>query len=99
MKNPLNQLCTSYSTPIANSNAYYLREEEQKQNYPFRNNNQFLKEIGQVKQDIVRFKNEMNGLVKQLDGMEIDLNHSKDRVRKLFLSFFVFLFFCLYQIN
>ncbi|KAG2190305.1 hypothetical protein INT46_002722 [Mucor plumbeus] len=77
------KLCTSYSTPIANSNAYYLREEEQKQNYPFRNNNQFLKEIGQVKQDIVRFKNEMNGLVKQMDGMEIDLNHSKDRVHEI----------------
>lgn len=26
----------------------------------------------------------MNGLAKQMDGMEIDLNHSKDRVRKFF---------------
>lgn len=28
----------------------------------------------------------MNGLAKQMDGMEIDLNHSKDRVRKFFSS-------------
>lgn len=96
MKNPLNQLCTSYSTPIANSNTYYLQEEEeqeQEQDYPFKDNNQFLKEIGQVRQDIVRFRSEMNGLAKQMDGMEIDLNHSKDRVRKFFLSFY------LHQIN
>lgn len=33
----------------------------------------------------------MNGLAKQMDGMEIDLNHSKDRVRKFFF-FFVLLF-------
>jgi hypothetical protein len=35
--------------------------------------NQFLREIGQVRQDIVRFRTEMNGLAKQMDGMEIDL--------------------------
>lgn len=32
----------------------------------------------------------MNGLAKQMDGMEIDLNHSKDRVRKFFFVAFLF---------
>jgi hypothetical protein len=29
--------------------------------------------MSQVRQDILRFRNEMNGLAKQMDGMEIDL--------------------------
>ncbi|CAO3656074.1 unnamed protein product [Mucor fragilis] len=84
------KLCTSYSTPIANSNNYHLLhptddygDAEQNQEYSFRDRNQFLKEISQVRQDIVRFRTEMNGLAKQMDGMEIDLNHSKDRVYEI----------------
>ncbi|KAL7323973.1 hypothetical protein PS15p_210556 [Mucor circinelloides] len=84
------KLCTSYSTPIANSNNYYLLHQrdaddnaEEDQQYSFRDKNQFLKEISQVRQDIVRFRTEMNGLAKQMDGMEIDLNHSKDRVHEI----------------
>ncbi|GAN04727.1 hypothetical protein MAM1_0072d04191 [Mucor ambiguus] len=84
------KLCTSYSTPIANSNNYYLLHQrdnyddaEQDQEYSFRDRNQFLKEISQVRQDIVRLRTEMNGLAKQMDGMEIDLNHSKDRVHEI----------------
>ncbi|KAI8890311.1 hypothetical protein K501DRAFT_319955 [Backusella circina FSU 941] len=45
--------------------------------------NQFFKEIGQVREDIVRFRTEMNGLVKQMNGMEIDLDHSKSRFREI----------------
>ena len=44
--------------------------------------NRFLKEIGQVRQDILRFKKEMNGLAKQMDGIEIDLvslTHTKEK--------------------
>jgi phage host-nuclease inhibitor protein Gam len=44
--------------------------------------NQFLREIGQVREEIVRFKTEMNGLAKQMDGMEIDLVKKKDITRK-----------------
>ncbi|GAA5809264.1 hypothetical protein MFLAVUS_002669 [Mucor flavus] len=67
------KLHTSYSTPI---NINYSNDEVQEKN-------QFLREIGQVKQDILRFRTEMNGLAKQMDGMETDLNHSKDRVREI----------------
>lgn len=54
-----------------------IEEEEEEQTHNVlgskEEKNQFLKEIGQVRKDIVRFKNEMNGLAKQMDGMEIDL--------------------------
>ncbi|KAI8640678.1 hypothetical protein BD408DRAFT_419472 [Parasitella parasitica] len=46
------KLCTSHSTPIANSNTYYLQQEEEEQSYSFKEKNQFLKEISQVRQDI-----------------------------------------------
>lgn len=35
--------------------------------------NQISKEISQVREDIVRFKSEMNGLARQMNGMELYL--------------------------
>lgn len=77
------KLCTSYSTPTRNN--YFNEEEDVTHHVPLgaQEKNQFLREISQVRQDILRFRSEMNGLAKQMDGMEIDLNHSKDRVREI----------------
>ncbi|KAG0183061.1 hypothetical protein DFQ28_005026 [Apophysomyces sp. BC1034] len=35
--------------------------------------NEFLLEIGQIKDQLMRFRNEMDGLAKQMDGMAVDL--------------------------
>lgn len=70
------KLCTSYSTPLSSTN-YLLDEDELQERHVF------LKEISQVKDDILRFRAEMNGLAKQMNGMEIDLNHSRNRVREI----------------
>ncbi|CEG66528.1 hypothetical protein RMATCC62417_03088 [Rhizopus microsporus] len=36
-----------------------------------------------IKKDIIKFKNELNGLARQMDGMEVDLNVSKNRVQEI----------------
>jgi hypothetical protein len=38
-----------------------------------REKNQLLRELYQIKKDIIKFKNELNGLARQMDGMEVDL--------------------------
>jgi hypothetical protein len=38
-----------------------------------REKNQLLRELYQVKEDITRFKSELNGLAEQMDGMELHL--------------------------
>ncbi|KAI9264330.1 hypothetical protein BDA99DRAFT_559603 [Phascolomyces articulosus] len=39
-----------------------------------------MRDIMQAKEELLRFRNEMDGLAQQIDGMEIDLKDSKDRV-------------------
>ncbi|KAI9256005.1 hypothetical protein BY458DRAFT_535464 [Sporodiniella umbellata] len=44
---------------------------------------QLLRELYQVKEDITKFKSELNGLAKQMDGMELHLNLSEHRVHEI----------------
>ncbi|CAO3684312.1 unnamed protein product [Rhizopus stolonifer] len=48
-----------------------------------REKNQLLRELYQVKEDITKFKTELNGLAEQMDGMEIHLNLSENRVQEI----------------
>ncbi|EIE81355.1 hypothetical protein RO3G_06060 [Rhizopus delemar RA 99-880] len=48
-----------------------------------REKNQLLRELYQVKEDITRFKSELNGLAEQMDGMELHLNLSENRVQEI----------------
>ncbi|KAI9313214.1 hypothetical protein BX666DRAFT_1834175, partial [Dichotomocladium elegans] len=41
------------------------------------------REIDRARQDLLRFRSEMEGLAKQMDGMAIDLESSKDRVMEI----------------
>lgn len=72
------KLCTSFSTPTKKHS-----NEDVHQVFGAHEKNQFLREISQVREDILRFRTEMNGLAKQMNGMEVDLNDSKDRVREI----------------
>ncbi|KAI8378366.1 hypothetical protein BD560DRAFT_390172 [Blakeslea trispora] len=80
------KLCASHSTPLSSRYDNPLIDDDDNDSYSVLSKNEknrFLKEIGQVRQDILRFKKEMNGLAKQMDGIEIDLNLSKDRVYEI----------------
>ncbi|KAI8095082.1 uncharacterized protein B0P05DRAFT_524631 [Gilbertella persicaria] len=80
------KLCASHSTPLSSRYDNPLEDDNEddfNSILSVHEKNRFLKEIGQVRQDILRFKKEMNGLARQMDGMEIDLNLSKDRVHEI----------------
>ncbi|KAI9474877.1 hypothetical protein BDB00DRAFT_879617 [Zychaea mexicana] len=42
-----------------------------------------MRDIMHAKEELLRFRNEMDGLAQQIDGMAIDLNDSKDRVLEI----------------
>ncbi|KAI8993305.1 hypothetical protein BDB01DRAFT_775837 [Pilobolus umbonatus] len=71
------KLCASHSTPLSSTNYHMDYPDEVQERH------QFMKEISQVREDILRFRSEMNGLAKQMNGMEIDLNYSRNRVREI----------------
>lgn len=43
---------------------------------------QFLREMEQAREELAEFRRNMAGLVKQMDGIAVDLEKSKDRVCK-----------------
>lgn len=50
---------------------------------------QFLREMEQAREELAEFRRNMAGLVKQMDGIAVDLEKSKDRVCKsLFWQWF-----------
>ncbi|KAG1497440.1 hypothetical protein G6F45_012031 [Rhizopus arrhizus] len=75
-------LRASQSTPNRSSShkAFHIIQDSYSES---REKNQLIKELYQVKEDIVKFKNELNGLAEQMDGMELDLNLSKNRVQEI----------------
>ncbi|KAI7882360.1 hypothetical protein K492DRAFT_176392 [Lichtheimia hyalospora FSU 10163] len=71
----------SYSMPLRSSSSSYNRplslpptvlDEQEHDN--------LMRDVEQAKQDLHRFRSEMEGLAKQIDGMALDLRDSKDRV-------------------
>ncbi|ORE11982.1 hypothetical protein BCV72DRAFT_300315 [Rhizopus microsporus var. microsporus] len=76
------KLCTSYSTPLSRSSSSTTKASNQSME-DSREKNQLLRELYQIKKDIIKFKNELNGLARQMDGMEVDLNVSKNRVQEI----------------
>lgn len=44
---------------------------------------QFLREMEQAREELAEFRRNMAGLVKQMDGIAVDLEKSKDRVCKM----------------
>ncbi|CEG66525.1 hypothetical protein RMATCC62417_03088 [Rhizopus microsporus] len=76
------KLCTSYSTPLSRSSSSTTKTSNQSMEES-REKNQLLRELYQIKKDIIKFKNELNGLARQMDGMEVDLNVSKNRVQEI----------------
>ncbi|KAI9276144.1 hypothetical protein BY458DRAFT_506505 [Sporodiniella umbellata] len=72
------KLHASYSTPSSCFSYKKLNTQPEP-----REKNQLLRDLYQVKKDILKFKTELNGLAEQMDGMELDLNASKDRVQEI----------------
>jgi hypothetical protein len=46
---------------------------------------QFLREMEQAREELAEFRRNMAGLVKQMDGIAVDLEKSKDRVCRFFV--------------
>ncbi|CAO3668286.1 unnamed protein product [Rhizopus stolonifer] len=74
------KLRASYSTP---SSSFHSRKLNVQSESESREKNQLLKDLYKVKEDILKFKTELNGLAEQMDGMELDLNVSKNRVQEI----------------
>ncbi|KAG0738880.1 hypothetical protein G6F57_009426 [Rhizopus arrhizus] len=76
------KLRASQSTPNRTSShkSFHIIQDSSSES---REKNQLIRELYQVKEDIVKFKNELNGLAEQMDGMELDLNLSKNRVQEI----------------
>ncbi|KAG1462011.1 hypothetical protein G6F56_005606 [Rhizopus delemar] len=64
------KLRASYSTP---SSSFHSRKLNVQSEPESREKNQLLKDLYKVKEDILKFKTELNGLAEQMDGMELDL--------------------------
>ncbi|CDH52713.1 hypothetical protein RO3G_14505 [Lichtheimia corymbifera JMRC:FSU:9682] len=71
----------SYSMPLRSSSSSYNRplslpptvlDDQEHEN--------LMRDVEQAKQELHRFRSEMEGLAKQIDGMALDLKDSKDRV-------------------
>ncbi|KAF7725345.1 hypothetical protein EC973_009685 [Apophysomyces ossiformis] len=74
------KLVTSYSTPTRPSSAMSGRSASPETGGQ---RHTFLLELGQIRDQLVRFRNEMDGLAKQMDGMAVDLRDSKNRVSEI----------------
>ncbi|KAI9025069.1 hypothetical protein CLU79DRAFT_746122 [Phycomyces nitens] len=77
------KLNSSQSTPTRPSSAMSGRSEMSLSEQDAEGQSRFLNEIGKAREQLMRFRNEMDGLAKQMDGIEIDLRDSKNRVLEI----------------
>ncbi|KAL0089749.1 hypothetical protein J3Q64DRAFT_1696845 [Phycomyces blakesleeanus] len=77
------KLNSSQSTPTRPSSAMSGRSDTSLSEQDAEGQSRFLNEIGKAREQLMRFRNEMDGLAKQMDGIEIDLRDSKNRVLEI----------------
>lgn len=70
------QPTSSYSTPS-------ISQQDHNQSLDATERMQFLREMEQAREELAEFRRNMAGLVKQMDGIAVDLEKSKDRVCKM----------------
>lgn len=69
------QPTSSYSTPS-------ITQQDHNNALDATERMQFLREMEQAREELAEFRRNMAGLVKQMDGIAVDLEKSKDRVCK-----------------
>ncbi|KAI7870978.1 hypothetical protein BDF14DRAFT_1878816 [Spinellus fusiger] len=78
---PFPKLTCSQSTPTRPSSAMSCQSDVSEQDSE--RSSRFLGEIEKAREQLLHFRNEMDGLAKQMDGIELDLRDSKNRVLEI----------------